>query len=169
MGKDGVVAYDDDARARIKREVVEHLIGGGSLLEFCEREGMPNRGTIYEWRDSDPDFGQQFARARAAGADALVDLAQRVADDGTNDYVERETKKGTFVMLDAEHVQRSKLRVDVLLKRAACFAPATYGTKAQVEHGGGLSLTVVTGVPDPDPDPPEDDPEDDVEGTVASD
>lgn len=129
--------------ARIGRppeEVPEHiadalltwLYEGKTMKAFCEQEGMPKRRTIDDWKAKDATFAAALARARAASAEALMDMAQDEADDR------------------AEDPQRSKVRIDTLAKRAAGILPSVWGTnRAQVEHSGGVQITVVSGVPEP--------------------
>lgn len=135
-------------KAVAKESIVEWLYEGKSLLQFCAIEGNPKRRTIYDWRDADPAFAAQFARAREAGADVMFEMAQQVADDGRNDtYTDDEGNE----VVDHDNVQRSKLRVETYLKRAACYSPKVYGTR--IQHGGdgsGVPIQVVTGVPAPE-------------------
>lgn len=124
--------------ATAKQEILDWLYEGGSILGYCRQEGKPSRKTVYNWVDDDPDFGTQFARAREAGAGSLIDLAQEVADDGSNDtYTDDEGKTRT----DHDVIARSKLRVDTLFKRAACYCPRLYGTK--VALGGDASAPAI--------------------------
>lgn len=108
------------------------LYEGKTMKAFCEQEGMPKRRTIDDWKAKDAEFAAALARARAASAEALMDMAQDEADDR------------------AEDPQRSKVRIDTLAKRAAGILPSVWGTnRAQVEHSGGVQITVVSGVPEP--------------------
>lgn len=115
----------------VAEAIIDYLYEGGSLLQFCAQAGRPKRRTVYDWRAKDPVFDAQFARAMRASADVHVDMAQEVADDGRNDWMEIQNKDGENIgwKVNGEHVQRSKLRVDVLLRRAACKAPDVYGSK----------------------------------------
>lgn len=111
------------------------LYEGRTMKSFCEQQGMPKRRTIDDWKAKDPEFAAALARARAASAEALMDMAQEEADDR------------------AEDPQRSKVRIDTLAKRAAGILPSVWGTnRAQVEHSGGVQIMVVTGVPEPVPE-----------------
>lgn len=57
-----------------------------------------------------------------------------IADDSTNDYVEKASKDGTVgSAFDREHVQRSKLRVDARLKILEKLNP-DYNTTQKVDH-----------------------------------
>lgn len=110
-------------------DLLDWLHNGGSVLAWTKGDGRPSRATIYRWTEGDEEFARQFARAREAGAAHLIDLAQDVADDGRNDtYTDDEGRTRT----DFDVVARSKLRVDTLLKRAACYCPRLYGTKVSV-------------------------------------
>jgi len=121
-------------------EIVESIldqIGDGiSLMSICRQEGMPKLRTVYGWIDGDADLSARFAGARKAGMDMLAQEALDIADDGTNDFTEG--KNGP--MLDAEHVQRSKLRIETRLKLLRCWDHARYGDRQQVEHSGTMSL-----------------------------
>lgn len=114
--------------------LLDWLHEGKSVLSFCEQPGAPGRRTIYDLRGRNPEFDAQFARAREASADVLVDMAQEVADDARNDWMARPGKgdEDAGWQVNGEHIQRSKLRVDVLTKRAACYDPKRYSTKLAI-------------------------------------
>lgn len=113
--------------------IIEWLYEGKALLAFCRQPGMPKRQTIDDWKEKDSAFASRFARARRAQGQLLLEIAQEVADDGSQDYVAVATKDGgTKMAFDSEHVQRSKLRVDQLNRRAACYDPAHCGTKVAI-------------------------------------
>ncbi len=83
------------------------------------------------------EFRAQYAHAREMQADTLFDEALDIADDGTNDWMERLDKDGNEIF-DHEHVQRSRLRVDTRKWAAGKLAPKKYGDKFQhVGEGGG--------------------------------
>ena len=132
--------------ATAKQEIIDWLHEGGSILGYCRQEGKPKRRTIYDWVETDPDFGAQFARAREAGAGVLIDQAQDIADDGSNDtYTDDEGKTRT----DHDVIARSKLRVDTLFKRAACYCPRLYGTKVALGGDANAPAIKVESTPGP--------------------
>jgi len=98
---------------------------------------MPSTVTVLAWLSDGKhsQFLSQYTRAREAQADALVEECMEIADDGTNDWMERrsEAEKGAGVStgwtLNGEHVQRSRLRVDTRKWWAARLAPKKYGDK----------------------------------------
>jgi hypothetical protein len=67
-------------------------------------------------------------------ADALFDEALEIADDAAGDW---STDKDGKRVLDHEHVQRSRLRVDTRKWAAGKMAPKRYGDKMQHTGDGG--------------------------------
>lgn len=108
---------------------------------------MPDRQTVYNWltenRGEEKDdegrvitagFFDHYTRAREIGIDEIMDETMEIADDGLNDFVEIEMKKGgTKVIFDKEAVMRSKLRVDTRHRYAENMAPRKYGRNVKVQ------------------------------------
>jgi hypothetical protein len=67
----------------------------------------------------DTDLSAHIARAREVGYDAIAEECLNIADDASNDWMERTGEKGAGWMLNGEHVQRSKLRIETRLKLLA--------------------------------------------------
>lgn len=134
---------------KIADEICERLADGEPLRQICRDEHMPAWRTVYLWRSKDPDFDTAIARARDIGEEAILEETLEIADDGTNDWVEREDERtgNTRIMLDAEHVQRSKLRVETRLKLLAKWNPKRWGDRINQDINGSMSLSVVTNVP----------------------
>ena len=60
---------------------------------------------------------------------ALLSLeAQEIADDPSNDFVERDGK----LIIDHEHINRSRLRVDTIKWRTAKLYPKKYSERQQI-------------------------------------
>jgi hypothetical protein len=79
---------------------------------------------------------QAIARARESGFDYLAAECLEIAEDGSNDYMA--SKHGP--VLDTEHVQRSKLRIETRLKLLAKWDPKRYGDKVQLADADGNNL-----------------------------
>lgn len=130
-------------------EILSRLASGESMNSICRDDHMPSRQCVYEWVIHNREgFGDKYARARDSGLDVMAEELLDIADDGTNDYVEKESQRTgtTFVALDAEHVQRSRLRVDTRKWYLSKLAPKRYGDKQTVEHtGAGGGPIVVLG------------------------
>lgn len=122
-------------------EICEGLRAGIPLRQICRSKHLPNRNTVIRWRESDEALKKQLADARARGVDALAEECMEIADDASNDYVEREVAAGRMKrVIDTEHVQRSKLRIDTRLKLAAVWNHAEYGAKSSIDATVSISL-----------------------------
>ena len=123
--------------AKICRRMAE----GESLRAVCRDPAMPDKATVLRWlADKDKaEFRDQYAHARDMRADALFDEALEIADDAAGDWTE--DGNGNEV-LDHEHVQRSRLRVDTRKWAAGKLAPKRYGDKIQHTGDGGGPIRV---------------------------
>lgn len=129
----------------VEAEILRRLSSGEPLTWICRDEGMPSATTWREWCRADEGLDIAHARARNDGFDAIAEQCIEIAEDGTNDYVDRVRDGKVEKTFDAEHVQRSKLRVETRLKLLAKWDPKRYGDKLQTEHSG--SMTVVSATP----------------------
>lgn len=113
---------------------------GESLREICRDDDMPGQSTIYRWLLDDKlaEFREQYARAREFQADSLFEEMKEIADDGSNDWMEKFDKDGNSIgwQLNGEAVQRSKLRLEDRRWRAGKLKPKKYGEKIDVTSGG---------------------------------
>ena len=121
-------------RDKLILEICERLSRGEPLAQICRDAHMPERTQVYEWINKDEEAAQRIAHARGIGYDAIADDCFVIADESSKDY--RLTDKG--LAFDAEHVQRSKLRIETRLKLLAKWDPKRYGERQQVEHSGSI-------------------------------
>jgi terminase small subunit-like protein len=63
-------------------------------------------------------------------ADDLLDIV----DDGTNDFVARERDGERIMVVDHEHIQRSRLRADTRKWLLSKALPKIYGDKIDLKH-----------------------------------
>ena len=121
-------------------KICEAIADGQSLRSICAEADMPAKSTVLRWLADDQHEGflAQYELARQAQADAIVDEIVDIADDATNDWMERlpEDKRGPGWDLNGEHVQRSKLRIDTRKWLAARLRPKVYGDKLDLTSGG---------------------------------
>jgi hypothetical protein len=129
--------------------ICERIADGQSLRSICRLLDMPAQSTVFKWLSENTKFSEQYAHARDAQADTLSDELLDIADDGSNDWMDRLNGKGEVIgqMVDNEAINRSRLRVDTRKWIASKLKPKKYGDKIDHEHSGSLSLTVLTGVP----------------------
>lgn len=91
--------------------VLDEFAAGATLTSVLDKYSVP-RGNFFQWVFENRDnLIDRYNRARLSNAYAKMDEAERIAEDGTNDFVEVETRNGSFVKLREEHVRRSDLRV----------------------------------------------------------
>lgn len=115
---------------------------GCSVREIGGLPGMPGATTIFRWLAAMPPFREQYALAKEAMAEQMADELLEIADDGSNDYMERTGKDGTTAwVLNGEHVQRSKLRVDTRKWLLAKLLPKKYGDRLALEEAIPDDLT----------------------------
>jgi hypothetical protein len=134
--------YSEDLVDRICAQIAE----GMSLRSICLADEMPDKATVFRWLRVHEVFRDQYARAREAAADALVEEITDIADDGTNDWMELHDKDGTAIgwRENGEALGRSKLRVDARKWLASKLKPKKYGEKLEI--GGQLAVTPVLNV-----------------------
>lgn len=136
--------------------ICERMAKGEPLAVICREDGMPHPSTVRDWANGDEALSRRFGRAREDGEDAIAADCLKIADDGTNDT----TIVDGMSLLNSEHIQRSKLRVETRLKLLAKFNPKRWGDKVEVDnkHSGNVGMTILTAVPEPSPAETEDTP-----------
>lgn len=108
----------------VAEQICELLSEGIPLREICRMEGMPAWRNIYFWMSRDEDLSAHIARAREMGYDSIAEECLDIADNSTNDYMDREFRNAhgkieVERVVDSEHIQRSKLRIETRLKLLA--------------------------------------------------
>ncbi len=103
-------------------KICERLAEGETLRSICRDDAMPDKATVLRWLGDKKktDFRDQYAHAREMQADALFDEALEIADDASDDWITGQDGK---TVLNHEHVQRSRLRVDTRKWAAGKLAP----------------------------------------------
>jgi hypothetical protein len=129
--------------AELAAAICERISLGESLRSICRDEKMPAKSTVFEWLSQDAAFADQYARARESSADVLAEEILEIADDATNDWMERNAEDNAGWVANGEHIQRSRLRVDTRKWIAAKLKPKKYGERQTVEHEGAVNLNVV--------------------------
>ena len=121
--------------------ILERLADGESLRSICRDDGMPDRSTVYGWALDDVEgFSRQYARAREIQAHALADDVKDIADDGSNDWMERNDPDNPGWVANGEHMQRSRLRFDARRWAASKILPKVYGERIEQAITGDLSV-----------------------------
>ena len=96
----------------------------------------PSLATVYRWREASEEFREKSARARELQGDSIVDLALKEAYTSRIGVIVKDSSKDGRTETTSDNVERSKLIVQTLLKRAGQLAPKKYGEKIQQELSG---------------------------------
>jgi hypothetical protein len=121
--------------------------GIGTILKIgFNGNSLPSYSSIMAWIDCDSVLLDRYARAKEAQADFMADEILDIADDATNDWMERKDKdeRGIGWMLNGEHVQRSRLRIESRKWLASKLKPKKYGDKTTIAGDAENPLAVLT-------------------------
>ena len=122
-----------------KAEAICVLLSEGlSLREICAQEDMPDKSTVMRWLNSQAEFRDQYVRAKAIGVEALAEDILDIADDATNDWMERKDKDGENAgwQFNGEAARRSQIRIDARKWLLSKLAPKKYGDKVEQTVSG---------------------------------
>lgn len=115
--------------------ICEMIMEGMSVREIGRLEEMPHSNTIFVWLGNHKEFQGQYARAKEVQIEKMGEEIIEIADDGSNDYIERKRQDDSkYTEFDKEHVQRSRLRIDARKWLMGKLKPKKYGNK--VQHTG---------------------------------
>lgn len=118
-------------------EICLRMASGQSLREVCRDDAMPAKSTVLKWVLQKKDFADQYALARELLMEHWADEIMDIADDGANDWYERQNKNGeTVTVPNSEHINRSRLRVDTRKWLMSKLAPNRYGDRLHAELTG---------------------------------
>lgn len=117
--------------------ICHRICEGESLRSICRDQGMPSIGTVLRWMTEEEKFKDQYALALKIRSDAFFEEIFDIADDSSKDYVERLDGDGSAQMVaNAEHIQRSRLRVDTRKWAMGRMNPKKYGDLTRTELTG---------------------------------
>lgn len=111
----------------------------------------PCKRTLGAWIRKSEAFQKQYKAAQEFKGNICLDEAQREADNARMGVITTEGEragKTESMTKTIDNVERSKLRVQVLIARAKAFNPALRDN-AQVEVKGGTGVVLVHSVPQP--------------------
>lgn len=141
QGHDELGRFDagTDYTPELADRICAEIIDGKSVRTICKMEGMPSKRTIMYWLRIHAEFKKLYDIACVERSEAYAEEIVDIADDGSNDWMERELDNGKSVtVVDHEHIQRSRLRVEARKWICAKMKPRKYGEKIELEHTGSL-------------------------------
>lgn len=117
--------------------ICELLAEGYTLRQVAREIGISSASSITDWVREDDSFAARYTRAMDVRWDRMAEELVEIADDGSNDWLQREEKAGEIATVpDHEHVNRSRLRVDARKWLLSKMAPKKYGERVVQEHTG---------------------------------
>ena len=119
-------------------EICERIALGESVRQICMLEDMIDEATFYRWLLKHEEMREKYACAKAAQADRFNEELIEIADDGRNDWIERENQRTgqTFIALNEEAIARAKLRVETRKWLMGKHKPKKYGDFQRTEISG---------------------------------
>jgi hypothetical protein len=124
---------------KLADKICQRICNGESLKRICESKDIPSRNQVHMWllQEDKKDFYYNYERSINVRAENMFDELTEIADDGSNDYMERVNQDGTpSEVLRPEHIQRSRLRTDVRKWYLSKIMPKKFGDKLDMTSGG---------------------------------
>ena len=119
------------------------MANGESVRTICKDESMPCSATLFKWLASKQcdGFSEQYEAAVHARLDAMSEEILEIADAPVALTLSGCTDSGA--------VQKQRLQIDTRKWILSKLLPKKYGDLLGLDHkGDGLTLNVVTGVPE---------------------
>ncbi len=110
-----------------RNQIICDMVAEGKTLRQIGKEIGVSAGRICGWVAEDPEFAEQYARAR----------------DTASDIFETEIIEAALAV-SPETAQADRVKIDAMKWVAARRAPKKYGERVQTEHSGTVSLTDMT-------------------------
>ncbi|MDF0698591.1 terminase small subunit protein [Rhizobium sp. MC63] len=123
----------------LAEKICDRIADRESLRSICRDETMPAKSTVLSWlADEDKAaFRARYALAREILADSFVDELVEIADNSSDDWIEKKNAAGetTGWQENGEAIRRSQLRIATRQWVAEKLRPKKYGAKAEPEQG----------------------------------
>lgn len=131
---------------KLADKICQMIAQGQSVRSICAKKDMISMQTFFRWLRENDKFREQYARACEERSYMHAEEILEIADDATNDYMERhdESDELTGYKLNGENIQRSRLRIDTRKWLMSKLNPKVYGDKLDMTTNGndiGVSLS----------------------------
>lgn len=112
--------------AFILEEYANNVVGLAKVLERAKEKfgSAPSPKTVWQWRQKFADFGRAYKEAEHSQAVLAMDEANRESYQARIGKIETHDPVRGLTTKIADNVERSKLIVATLLKRAGVLNPA---------------------------------------------
>jgi hypothetical protein len=129
--------YSEEDINKKKEFLIEQVANttlGLRRLKKLYPDKIPAVSTLMLWLKEDSKFSEQYTYAKQLQAELMVDEAMAIADDDSKDIIKIDLDGIEIEKIDHEHINRSRLRVDVRKWHASKLAPKLYGDKVFQEN-----------------------------------
>lgn len=127
----------------IGEQICTMIIEGSTLVKMSDVIGVSTT-TILNWLHKYEEFNKKYYLARQLQMELIIDGILVISDDSSEDWKEEEYGNGkTRIVVDHEHIARSRLKIDTRKWLAAKLYPKLYGDKIQVDAGKGLTTATL--------------------------
>lgn len=133
------IEWTENLKQKAITEIVKRIAEGESVRSILNNkiESLPSRKDFYVWIADNEAYCDQYARACDIRAELIFDEMFEIADDGSNDFMTKQLSDGVEIeVLNAEHIQRSRLRIDTRKWALSKMNPKKYGEKISQELTG---------------------------------
>lgn len=115
-------------------KICERIAEGESLRTIVKDDDMPSASTIFRWLldKKHKEFWEQYEKARNVQAEMMFEELLEIADDASNDWMERQLADKVIEVVDTEHIQRSRLRVDTRKWYLSKVVPKKFADKTAI-------------------------------------
>ena len=124
--------YDQE----IALTICERICNGEGVREIARDEAMPAQSTIFLWLSKHEEFSELYTKAKQEQAELMADEIIEIADNGQNDWMEKNNTESPGYIVNGEAIARSRLRVDARKWIAARLLPQKYGDFSRTELTG---------------------------------
>lgn len=135
-----VGGYTDEQQARLWQKLIESVIEGGTISQFC-RDNDIARATVWRWYSKDTDECRkrkiELCAAEQLRADMWIDEIIGIADDTKSDIQFNYDNDGNAIPAwNKEHINRTRLRIDTRKWIACKHFKQRYGDSQSHEISG---------------------------------
>lgn len=120
----------------VAEKICEQLAEGKSLASICRSDDFPSKAVVFNWIRKFPEFREMYDRAKMESTDALFEEILDIADNASNDWMERNDPKNPGWVVNGDHIQRDRIRVDVRKWALSKLKPKKFGDSINAKLSG---------------------------------
>ena len=147
------MAYSEEEKTKIFDKICDSIVCGMSLrsaLSELKDDNVIFASDFFRWIREDEEKRKQYARATEERSECMFEDILDIADNGTNDWMEKKNKEGEILgyVLNGEAIQRSKLRYDARIWHLSKVKPKKYGNAPEIkddELDNEITIKVIDG------------------------